>query len=547
MGLQFRFERAQNQRSNPFVLLMVGSHLHRQFGEGGLENIALRLKVAIVSRFYRAPVRSKVGRHVVHKIFQVQLLHRSHTFRVFFKLVHDPAHGIVLKRHRELEERHPIRDGPQSKGGSGGLLFRLERRQGLHHAVVHALFDVTDHPVEGREDRVGGVVKDEGRQLAAGIQAGADGHDRRKRSLHVGMERLGGVFVGVDVGEGLRHAALADNGQAGQRNHARTSKPHNLHNSPTCQRPSRIKDAPGSVSCESIPPPGPSSSRARRPRVCLLRINPAPGSVFLAPNLPFHENGCYASRGGHTLALPAHPLSYGPPALDVEEVLKRLPAQARAHIAWTQKPIQEGLARLRKEPLTDDLLAAVVEQVIVPFRAMGRVVWESLAANRDELRALTMQDFSTREECLIAFLSWEDARDTLAWVVGLLRSFYEFSFNSFTPGQAARLDDGAWQEVTVDSNARALVAGLFCFMAAADEARLGTERERAHDLLDVAFLELTKLRDAAREFGVWLSAFPFETLSQRRVHLLRDADKLRQVLSDDDWATMEQARMRDLR
>lgn len=233
--------------------------------------------------------------------------------------------------------------------------------------------------------------------------------------------------------------------------------------------------------------------------------------------------------------------------LDVEEVLKRLPAEVRAQVAWTQKPIEEGLLRLRSEPLTDGLVAEVLEPLIRPFLTIGRVTWKWLAKNRDDFLALVMQDFRSREERLTAFLDTEDAIDTLRWVVGRLRSFYVLSFSLPVPEQLPQVGDEAWTDTVLGPEFKAIMTGLVCFMAASDEAKTGSDRERAHDLLDVAFLQLTKLGEVTHDLGLWVSAFPSETLEERRARLLRDADRLREVLVDEDWALLEQARMHDLR
>ncbi len=42
----------------------------------------------------------------------------------------------------------------------------------------------------------------------------------------------------------------------------------------------------------------------------------------------------------------------GIPVLDLETALASLPTAARARVAWAKEPIENGLARLRTEPLT---------------------------------------------------------------------------------------------------------------------------------------------------------------------------------------------------
>lgn len=247
------------------------------------------------------------------------------------------------------------------------------------------------------------------------------------------------------------------------------------------------------------------------------------------------------------MALPAYPLQFSPPVLDVQEVLKRLPAVARAQLAWAQKPIEDGLLRLRRDELTDALVSEVLPSLLQPLLSVGRAVSQWLATSYDELIALWMQDLQDREDCLAAFLTEEDARDTLRWVLGWLRSFYQLGSGYRVSIGWTPTDDDAWKAMAADETFRSLFRGLICFLAASDEARLGASRGRALDLLDTAFLELSRFSKDVREHGLRVSAFPCETIGERHERILHDADRLRQTLSDDDWRTLERARMHDLR
>jgi hypothetical protein len=86
-----------------------------------------------------------------------------------------------------------------------------------------------------------------------------------------------------------------------------------------------------------------------------------------------------------TLALPATALPVSFPAipvLHVETVLARLPAEARARVAWAKRPIESGLARLRTESLTDDLAAAVTDEMWKPLVSLWRALGEIVGANQ---------------------------------------------------------------------------------------------------------------------------------------------------------------------
>jgi len=228
-------------------------------------------------------------------------------------------------------------------------------------------------------------------------------------------------------------------------------------------------------------------------------------------------------------------------------MLRRLPAQARASVTWAKKPISDGLARLRSEPLTDELAAVVAEQVIAPMQAVGGAAWHALAANLDSYRAAVMTDFANDEGTLLAFVDDEDSRDTVAWITGLLRSFYGTIFTAIMPQQLATVDEGAWREIASMPEFAPFMRGLTVLMAAVEEARVGTDRQRARDLVDVAFLELTQFRDALRRHGLQLSAFPYATTEQRRELLTQAAQRVRKALTTEDWSSLQAARVANLR
>jgi hypothetical protein len=234
------------------------------------------------------------------------------------------------------------------------------------------------------------------------------------------------------------------------------------------------------------------------------------------------------------------------PVLDVETVLSRLPAEARARVAWAKKPIENGLARLRSEPLTDELVAKVADDTWKPVASLGRAFWEIIGGNLDEWRARLVDDFRQEEERLSEFVEDDDSRDTLRWVLALLQSFLGLTF-SVPPEFIAKIDEVTLAQASADEDFKPYIRTLVLLMAVAEGRKVGGDPQRARDLLDVAFLELNKFRATLRKQGVSLSPFPLETVEERRRGLLESADRLRNVLSEDDWRVLEQARMRDLR
>lgn len=250
------------------------------------------------------------------------------------------------------------------------------------------------------------------------------------------------------------------------------------------------------------------------------------------------------------MASPANALPVAFPALpvlDVEKVLSRLPAEARARVLWARKPIEHGLVRLRAEPLTEELIAQVVDETWKPITSLGRAAWEIIASNNlDEWRARLVDDFSEEERQLADFLGDVDSRDTLRWVLGLLQSLVSLSL-SFPGDSLAHVDEGLFARLGVDEEFKPYVRSLVLLMAVSEAKKVGAEPERARELLDVAFLQLNKFRATLRKAGISLSPFPTETVEQRRKGLLASADRLRRALSDEDWRVLEQARLHSLR
>ncbi len=250
------------------------------------------------------------------------------------------------------------------------------------------------------------------------------------------------------------------------------------------------------------------------------------------------------------MALAATPLPVGAgtaPVLDVDSVMARLPAEARARVAWARKPIDDGLLELRTQPLTDELVASAVARVVAPLQAIGRAAWQALASNIDEYRAALMQDIERDEARLGSFIETEDSRDTLMWIVSLLQSFFALSLTSVPPERIAQLDESMWTEIGAMSEMKPLWRGLVAVMAAIEEAKRKSDAQRARDLLDVAFLELTEFRNIVRRLGAPFPVFPFETTDERRRQLRHYAERLRGSLTEDDAAVLDGARLHDLR
>ncbi len=234
------------------------------------------------------------------------------------------------------------------------------------------------------------------------------------------------------------------------------------------------------------------------------------------------------------------------PVLDVEAMLRRLPAEARARVAWTKKPVKDAVSRLRTEPLTDDLVVEVADLVIAAVSAIGQEALRTFADDIDEFQATLMSDLQREEERLRSFVAEEDAQDTVSRVIGVLRSFVSLAV-AVPAAHVAPLGEAAWAQAVAASGMKPFLGGLVALMAAGQEAMEGGRPERARELIEVAYLQLIEFRDLARRNGLPLSAHPTETIEERRERLRRDADRLRGTLSDDDWRVLDEARLRDVR
>jgi hypothetical protein len=238
------------------------------------------------------------------------------------------------------------------------------------------------------------------------------------------------------------------------------------------------------------------------------------------------------------------------PILDVEALLESLPAEARATVAWAERPIEDGLARLRTQPLTEELLADVAAEVCRPIEAIAQAGLKAASTAQGESRDTLMDRFQQDENLLSAFLHDEDARDTLRWVVGLLRSFFDASFHALAPlpsESLARVGAEAARQAAAEPEIKPVIRGIVAFTAALREAKDRGDPERVAELLNVSFLQLKDLLKLMRRNGVSMSTFPDETIEDRHRRLLESAARLRKSLTDDDWRVLDEARVHNLR
>lgn len=232
--------------------------------------------------------------------------------------------------------------------------------------------------------------------------------------------------------------------------------------------------------------------------------------------------------------------------LDVDALLDRLPAQVRASLAWTKAPIAAQLRRLQSAPVTDSLLDETTRVIAAPLQTLGRTFLEFMAANQDVLRAAVMDDIGRDQRRVQSYFDDADAVDTAEWAFGFLRSFFNATLPLLELAVPTELEN-AIHHALEDSRMADLLRGQIALMGAIEAVKSEAPPEKVVELVEVAFLRLMRARDHFRKVGFWVSPFPEETTEQRRQDTLRYAQHLREMLTDDDWATFGQARFGDLR
>jgi len=247
------------------------------------------------------------------------------------------------------------------------------------------------------------------------------------------------------------------------------------------------------------------------------------------------------------MALPAFSHTGAVPILDVETMLARLPARVRAELEWVKKPIADGLDRLRTEPLDEHLLDEVSAALADPLLRLGGAFWKSLLASPEEWRALLMQELQAQRRRLVEFLHDPEAEDTLDWVLGYLRSLFSTAFSVMGAAGAELLPVSAARGTQWPDGLRPFLRSQTALMAVTALANSNGSRERAHERLDHAFLDLGVFQAALRREGVFMTAFPDETTEERRRRLSKSATLVRDGLTDEDWGRFDEARVRDLR
>lgn len=227
---------------------------------------------------------------------------------------------------------------------------------------------------------------------------------------------------------------------------------------------------------------------------------------------------------------------------DPEALLRRLPAEARAQFTWALPRIEASARRLRNEELTDTLLAEVAREFVQPWLDVTMKAVRFLFANVDDLRAAFLEGFAEEEQDLAAQFSEEHAIDTVHRVFGFFRSLIALrsALDAF-PANDVPLDS-----IALSPELAAYSSGAAALFAAVEETRERGSSARANELLDIAYLHLSRFARRVKD-RLEISSAPEATVLERRSRLLADFVRLRSTLSEADWNRLEHARLRNLR
>lgn len=232
------------------------------------------------------------------------------------------------------------------------------------------------------------------------------------------------------------------------------------------------------------------------------------------------------------------------PILDVDAVLAQLPAEVRARISWSKAPVERALARLRAEPLSDDLVTAVAREVTLPLLSLTRQVRELVG--QESWHGAFLTKFRSDADKVCDLLSDDDACETFSWCVSFLEALVEL-FAMLTPRMPEDLSEVALAAAAESDALLTIMRAQVALIGASEIARLHGDRARAATLADIAFVELCKVQDLLAREGLLVRPFKGEEASDRVDRTLRYAALARRSLSDEDMSTFEQARLRSLR
>jgi hypothetical protein len=232
-----------------------------------------------------------------------------------------------------------------------------------------------------------------------------------------------------------------------------------------------------------------------------------------------------------------------PPMLDTERFLAQLPPRIRAGVVWAAQPIRVGLAKLRCDEPDHDQLARVSDELLEPLVSLIRAAVEAVREDPGRFERAVGSDLEQERVRLDTFLADEESRDTAEWAFELLDCVFSGGMMLLTEKEPG-VDLDFRVEDLRDSHAFvAYVRGTIALMAAVEEARIGVNRVVAADLVDLAFIELSALKEILASEGIELE--PFADDDQRMERFARNVEWLRSSLSEAEHQVLTGARLRN--
>lgn len=247
--------------------------------------------------------------------------------------------------------------------------------------------------------------------------------------------------------------------------------------------------------------------------------------------------------------------SHAPTAMfDLERVLDRLPASLRAKVAWTRPTVRHVLARLRTEPLTDELVTSCAGEYIAPVLAISSTLVQHMSPV--ELTAMAQDSASMLRADLAKATDVDpETLDTFDWCVSIVHEIHR-TFSALmmdvdlaaisAPPTQAQIAELATPPLRGLITGQVLLAAAAGLAGDAASAGRGVDGERMAELVDRAFLALTEATDDLRRVGMRIEPFGDDTTAQRGQRILRAALHVRESLGQAP-EHLDSSRLRTLR
>lgn len=255
--------------------------------------------------------------------------------------------------------------------------------------------------------------------------------------------------------------------------------------------------------------------------------------------LSAHTFGVELSPGVITVPLSIH---------DLSGLIDELPASERAALAWAPAALQLEVRPLIAGPTTSDAIIAATAGVL---RILGQLLPATAKlVGAEHFTAQVSGAYQGELDRLRAFLDDAGARRSAEWAFRSLRSFFKL-FSQIPKDQLAAVGTQAVVETAfaeaLRDDAAGILRGMVLIVAAISIVDQAGDAERAAELCDLAFLEVSHGVDSL--VGAGLSFLPEadQPSAESRRQILEAAEDVRTALTAEDLDSLSSARFRDLR